>query len=281
MSTQTLSPTAPVAAPTTTGTPGRVTLPRVARSEWTKLWSLRSTRWSLLAAVVAQAALGMIVAAAQMSRWSSLSPHERAAFDSIDVGVGGYHLAQLAIGVLGVLVISGEYSTGMIRSSFMAVPRRLPVLWAKLGVFAAVTFVLMLASTLVSFLGVQAIVAGHHVQHGLGDPHALRAVVGTALFLTVLSALAVGLGALLRNTAGGIATFVALLFVLPGVVSLLPASIADSVGQYLPLNAATTVATSTFDNANHLGVWTGFAVFCGYAALVVGAAAVWLVRRDA
>jgi ABC-2 type transport system permease protein len=280
MSTQTLSPTAPVAAPTAAGAPGRVTLPRVVRSEWTKLWSLRSTRWSLLAAVVAQAALGIVVAAAQMSRWTSLSPHDRATFSSIDVGVGGYHLAQLAIGVLGVLVISGEYSTGMIRSSFMAVPRRLPVLWAKLAIFSAVTFVLMLVSTLVSFLGVQAIVTGHHLQHGLGDPNALRAVVGTALFLTVLAGMAVGFGALLRNTAGGIAAFFGVLFVLPGVVGLLPASISDSINPYLPLNAGTTVATTTFDGT-HLGTWTGFAVFCGYAALVVGVAAVRLVRRDA
>jgi ABC-type transport system involved in multi-copper enzyme maturation permease subunit len=177
-------------------------------------------------------------------------------------------------------VISGEYSTGMIRSSFMAVPRRLPVLWAKLAIFSAVTFVLMLVSTLVSFLGVQAIVTGHHLQHGLGDPNALRAVVGTALFLTVLAAMAVGFGALLRNTAGGIAAFFGVLFVLPGVVGLLPASISDSINPYLPLNAGTTVATTTFDGT-HLGTWTGFAVFCGYAALVVGVAAVRLVRRDA
>ena len=114
----------------------RVTQAHVIRSEWTKLWSLRSTRWSLLAAVVAQAALGILIAAVQMNRWTHLDPHDRATFDSIDAGVGGYHLAQLAIGVLGVMIISSEYSTGMIRSSFMAVPKRLPVLWAKIGVFS-------------------------------------------------------------------------------------------------------------------------------------------------
>jgi ABC-2 type transport system permease protein len=260
---------------------GRVTQGRVVRSEWTKLWSLRSTRWSLLAAVVSMAGLGILISAVQMGRWSSLSPHDRAAFDSIDVGVGGYHLAQLAIGVLGVLVISGEYSTGMIRSSLMAVPKRLPVLWAKLGVFSAVTFVLMLAAAFVSFFGVQAIVTSHHVQHSLGDPHALRAVVGTALFLTVLGVLGVGLGALIRNTAGGISAFVGLLFVLPGITALLPASTADAISPYLPLNAGTTVATSTFDNPHHLSTWGGFAVFCGYAAVIVVAAAVQMARRDA
>jgi ABC-type transport system involved in multi-copper enzyme maturation permease subunit len=188
---------------------------------------------------------------------------------------------MLAIGVLGVLVVSGEYSTGMIRSSLMAVPRRLPVLIAKLGIFAGVTFVLMLAATFVSFFAVQAIVAGHHLDRTLGDPHALRAVVGTALFLTVLGALGMGLGALTRNTAGGIGAFVGLLFVLPGVTALLPSTTADAINPYLPLNAAMAVATSTFEDSHHLSPWAGFAMFCGYTAVVLGAAAVLLVRRDA
>jgi ABC-2 type transport system permease protein len=260
---------------------GRVTQRRVVRSEWTKLWTLRSTRWSLLAAVAATIGIALIVAAVQMNRWTSLSPHDRSTFDSIDVGVGGYHLAQLAIGVLGVLVISGEYSTGMIRSSLMAVPKRLPVLWAKLSVFCAVTFVLMLAATLIAFFGVQAIVSSRHVQHSLGDPHALRTVVGTALFLTVLGALGLGLAALIRNTAGGIAAFVGLVFVLPGITALLPASTGDAISPYLPLDAGTTVASSTFDNPHHLSTWGGFAVFCGYTALIIVAAAARLVRTDA
>jgi ABC-2 type transport system permease protein len=260
---------------------GGATQANVIRSEWTKLWSLRPTRWSLLAAVVAQALLGVLIAAVQMNRWTHLSLHDRTTFDSIDAGVGGYHLAQLAIGVLGVMIISAEYSTGMIRSSFMAVPKRLPVLWAKIGVFSAVTFVLMLISAAVSFFIVQAIVTQHHVQHSIGDPHALRVVVGTALFLTVLGVLATGIGALIRNTAGGIAFFVFLLFVLPGITAILPASVGDSINPYLPLNAGFAIATSTFEDSHHLSPWGGFAVFCGYAAVAVAAAAVGLIRRDA
>jgi ABC-2 type transport system permease protein len=258
-----------------------VTQRRVVRSEWTKLWSLRSTRWSLLAAIVGMAGLGMIIAAFRMGHWSHLSAGERARYDPIDNGVGGYHLAQLAIGVLGVIVMSGEYATGMIRSTLMAVPHRLPVLWAKALVFAAVTFVLMLASSFVSFFEVQAIVAQRSLQAHLGDPHALRAVVGTALFLTVLGVLSVGLGGLLRTTAGGIAAFVGLLFVLPGITALLPSNIGDAISPYLPLNAGFAVATSTFDNSHHLAPWTGFGVFCAYAVVAVAAAAVALVRRDA
>ena len=145
------------------------------------------------------AGLGVLIAAVSMGRWSHLSPHEQATFDSIDRSLGGYHLAQLAIGVLGVLVISGEYSTGMIRSSLMAVPRRLPVLWAKIAVFASVTFVLMLASAFVAFFGAQAILTEHHVNVTLGHPHALRTLVGTVLFMTVTGILCVALGTIIRS----------------------------------------------------------------------------------
>jgi ABC-2 type transport system permease protein len=169
----------------------------------------------------------------------------------------------------------------MIRSSMMAVPRRLPVLWAKLLVFAAVTFVLMLIATLISFFAVQAIVTQHHVQHSIGDPGALRTVLGSALFLTVLAVMCLGIGGILRNTAGGIATFVALLFVLPGISAILPSSINNSVSPYLPINAGTTIASHSFDNSNHLAVWTGFALFCGFAAIAVLGAAISMVRRDA
>ena len=258
-----------------------VTQARVLRSESTKLWSLRSTRWSLLAAIVAMAGLGPLIAAVQMGRWAQLDAHERIGYDAINTGVGGYHMAQLAIGVLGVLVITGEYATGMIRSSLMAVPRRLPVLWAKAAVFAAVTFLLMLAATLVSFLAVQAIVTQHDLQRSLGDPGTLRTVVGTALFLTVLGIMCVGIGGIVRNTAGGIATFVGLLFVLPGISAILPASVNDAISPYLPLNAGTTIATSTFENSQHLSHWGGFALFCGYTAVALAGAAVSLSRRDA
>jgi hypothetical protein len=275
------TPQAPAQPRPTRTYEGRVTLPHVVRSEWTKLWTLRSTRWSLLASFVAMAGLGPLVAAVQMSRWATLQPHDRLTYDAINTGVGGYHLAQLAVGVLGVLVITGEYTTGMIRSSMMAVPRRLPVLWAKLGVYAAVTFVLTLIASLISFFAVQAIVTQHNVQHSLGDPGALRTVVGVALFLTVLAVLCLGIGGMLRNTAGGIATFVALLFVLPGISAILPSSVNDAISPYLPLNAGITVASHSFDNSHHLGVWGGFALFCGYALLAVVGAGISLVRRDA
>ena len=257
-----------------------VTQAQVVRSEWTKLWSLRSTRWSLLFAVISMAGLGVLIAAVSMGRWSQLSPHERATFDSIDRSLGGYHLAQLAIGVLGVLVISGEYSTGMIRSSLMAVPRRLPVLWAKIAVFASVTFVLMLASALIAFFGAQAILTEHHVNVTLGHPHALRTLVGTVLFMTVTGVLCVALGTIIRSTAGAIATYAGLLFVLPGIVDILPSEIGNSISPYLPSSAGSAIASATRD-AHTLSPWGGFALYCGYTLVLLAIAAYMLVRRDA
>jgi ABC-2 type transport system permease protein len=263
-------------------TRGTVTQGRLLRSEWTKLWSLRSTRWSLVAAFVAMGASGIVGAAVSMSRWSQLSAHDRAIFDSVDTAVIGLNGAQLAIGVLGVLVISGEYSTGLIHASLMAAPRRLPVLWAKLGVLAAVTFVLMLLASTISFFAVQLIVGEHNQQHAIGDPGALRVVIGSALFLTVLGVMTTGMGAQVRSSAGGIAMFVGVLLIARLLVKFLPSSIADSVVAYLPSSAGTTVATHTlFEDAHHLSPWGGLAVFCGYAALAVVAGAVVLMRRDA
>jgi ABC-type transport system involved in multi-copper enzyme maturation permease subunit len=259
---------------------GRVTQARVFQSEWTKLWSLRSTRWSLLAGVVAMAGLGPLISVFQMNHWDRLSLHERLTFDPINTALGGYHFAQLAIGVLGVLVLTGEYTTGQIRSSFMAVPRRLPVLWAKAGTFAAVTFALMLISAFVAFFGAQAILDQHHVQTTIGHAPALRAVIGSALYMAVLGVFATGLGALVRNTAGGIALFAGLLFVLPGIAAILPQSMHDAINPYLPSNAGATILTNTSD-PGMLSAWAGFGVFCGYAALVLLTAAILIKRRDA
>ncbi len=261
-------------------TRGRVNQLRVIRSEWTKLWSLRSTRWTLFVAILGMAGLGPLIAAVQMNRWNHLGPDDRLHFNAINTGLGGYHFAQLAIGVLGVLVLTGEYSTGQIRSSFMAVPRRLPVLWAKAGTFAAVTFVLMLISGLVSFLASQSILTQHDVQTSLGHATALRAWIGTGLYLAVLSVLALSLGAIVRNTAGGIALFAGLLFVVPGLAAILPTSTQNAINPYLPSNAGTTILSGVHE-AHTFSPWGGFALFCGYTLVALAVAAILMRRRDA
>jgi ABC-2 type transport system permease protein len=259
---------------------GGVTQARVLRSEWIKLWSLRSTRWSLAAGLLGLL-LGIVVAFFDMSRWSSLPLETRLHYKSVDTALIGWHLSELAVGVLGVLVITGEYTTGMIRSTFMAVPRRLPVLWAKVLVFASVVLVLSFPMTFIGFFGAAAVLTQHHVNPSLSTPGALRSVIAIPLFLTALAVFTVSLGALLRNTAAAIATFAGVIFVLPGIVGVLSTSLKNSINPYLPSNAATAFFTATPDPADHLlHPWVGFAVFCAYAAVLLLAASLLLTRRD-
>lgn len=257
-----------------------VTLPRVLHSEWTKLWSLRSTRWSLLAGFIAMAGLGPLIAAVTMAKWSHLSASDKLPVNTIDHSLGGFELAQLAIGVLGVMVISGEYTTGQIRSSLLAVPHRLPVLWAKLLVFASVAFVLMLIAGLIAFFSSQAIFTEHHVNVTLGHAPALRTLLGVVLYMTVTGVICTALGTILRSTAGGISTYVGLLFVLPGIVAILPSSVGNAINPYLPSSAGRTVALAARD-AHTLSPWGGFALYCGYTLVLVAVAAYLLVKRDA
>lgn len=254
----------------------RVTQARVVLSEWTKLRSLRSTRYVLATSAVMIIAVGIIGAAGTVKQWPHMSAADRAAVDPVAISLNGVFLAQLAAGVLGVLAITGEYSTGMIRSSLAAVPRRLPVLWAKAAVFAAVTLASSFAAVMVSFLGAQALLAADHAQTSLAHPGVARAVTGAALYLTVVSLLGLGLGALLRNTAGGIAVLVAILLILPLLGHALPRAWVP----YLPSTAGEAILSPAWQ-PGFLPPWTGFAVFCAYAAAILAAAAVLFVRRDA
>jgi ABC-2 type transport system permease protein len=257
----------------------QVTQSRVVRSEWTKLRSLRSSRITLVVAVGLVIGLGLLVPAITVGRWSAFDDAHRAGFNAVERSLSGIYLAQLAFGILGVMLITGEYTTGMIRATFAAVPKRLPVLWAKLGVFTAVTLALGTVACVLAFVGGQAIFASKDVNASFGDPHVLRAVLGAGLFLGVIGALGVGLGALLRNTAAAIAALTGLLFVIPVIVSALPRSWSQSIGRYLPGDAGTAII-DVFPDPNRLAPWTGFGVLCAWAAVAVAAAAVMLVRRD-
>jgi ABC-2 type transport system permease protein len=262
---------------------GRVTQARVTRSEWTKFQSLRSTRWSLLVAVVLTIGLPMLVASVISSRWSHLSPLEQAVRyqHRFEFAVAGVNVAQLAVAVLGVLLITGEYSTGMIRASLTAVPRRLPVLWAKAAVFAVVVFALMLPAVVLAFLGSQAIFRRHHIlEISFSYPGVPRAVVGSALYLVLVGIFALAVGAIVRSTAGGIATFAAIFFVIPPLLNLLPSSWTDAIYPYLPDSAGRAMFALTPD-AHSLGPYTGLALFAGYCVAALALAAVLLVRRDA
>ncbi len=258
----------------------RVTQAHVALSEWTKFRSLRSTRWSLGIGFLLTIALPLLFATVTANRWAHMSLHERADRHPLDIALAGVNVAQLAIAVLGVLVITGEYSTGMIRASFTAVPKRLPVLWAKLGVFAAVAFVVTLPAVLIAFYGSQAILARHNIlQISLGAPGVLRAEIGGALFVTLVGVFALAIGAIVRSTAGGIAAFAGIFFVIPPLMNILPTSWNNAISQYLPSEAGRQLF-SLHHSPHSLHVLPGGLLFLAYCAAAVAVAAVLLVRRD-
>jgi ABC-type transport system involved in multi-copper enzyme maturation permease subunit len=275
MTAVTLSPP-PVAMPA--AEVGPVTQANVIRSEWVKFRTVRSTVIVSVLTAVFMVGLALIVAAVTNSRWAHLDPEEQLPYNLIRRSLVGVNLAQLTVGVLGVLVITGEYTTGMIRATLGAVPRRLPVLWGKVAVFAPVTFALTLVASFAAFLGGQALLGSHGVP--LSTPGALRAVVGVALYLTVLGVLALALGFLIRNTAGAIAALFGLLIVVPAIAAALPNGWQRAIVPYLPSSAGQAVYM-THKVPNSMHPWAGFALFCGYAALAVGAAAYALCRRDA
>ena len=268
------------AAPTTAAkAPAlKVTQGRVLHSEWTKFRSLRSTLYTLLVAVVLMIGIAALFSAVIASQYHTFSAADRATFNPISASLNGVTFAQVAFGVLGVLMMSGEYSTGMIRSSLTAVPRRLPVLWGKLAVFSGAIFSISLIASFISFFLGQALLSSHHLNVAISAPGALRSVIGAALYITVAGMIGVALGALFRNTAAGIATFAGVFFVIPPLATLLPASVSSHVVQYLPSNAGEVLWGGTHGVTNALAPWTGFAVLCGYAVILIAAAA-WRLRR--
>ena len=268
---------------------GQVTQFNAIRSEWIKLRSLRSTWWSLLATFVIIVGLGTLFSALRAHRYNQDAAHVisgpgRFADFGLDptlVSLRGVFLAQLAIGVLGVLVITGEYSTGMIRSSLAAIPHRQPVLAAKTIVFGLTALIVTEVAAFVGFLlGQQALASTHHQAH-LGSPGAWRAIIGAGLYLTVIGLLGVGLGFLIRSTAGAIATLFGIVLVLPLLASALPTPYSTDVAKYLPLNAGTRILTTSHPDPNMLGPWAGLGITATYGAVALIAGAFALRARDA
>jgi ABC-2 type transport system permease protein len=272
------------ARPTTPARPAdpggqRVTQARVIRSEWTKLRSVPSTAWSLLVTVALIVGVGALYSLLRVTRPPS-GPAAVASFDPTAVSLTGVQLAELAVGILGVLVVAGEYATGTIRVSLAAVPRRLPVLWGKVVVVGLATLVLCLPAALAAFLVGQSILSAEHLDVALSAPGVARAVLGSALYLGVIGLLGLGLGALVRSTAGAVAGLFGVLFAPQLLSGLLPAAWSDRIYPYLPVPAGVAVTAVRPDPAA-LAPWTGFAVFCLYVAVVLTLAAWQLRRRDA
>jgi ABC-2 type transport system permease protein len=253
----------------------RVTPARVVTSEWIKFWTLRSSWVTLLAAVLALLVLGCVIGYNTGKSFGALAPEDAAPSGPLQ----GYYLAQLLMGVLGVLFVTGEYSTGMARSTFAAVPQRLPVLAAKSLVFGVVALVSMVASALGAFFASQAFLA--HYGHGssLSDPGVLRAVIGTGVYLALIGLLGGAFGWIVRSTPGGISGLVGLLLVVPVILEVLPTSWTGGVGKYLPSQAGASFVTS-LRLPGTLAPWTGLGVLVLWVAGALVVAGVLLTRRD-
>jgi ABC-2 type transport system permease protein len=271
------TPPHPAAA---TAGPGRpATFADVVRSEWRKFRTVRSTYWSLLTATVLGIGLSLLIAALTSNHYSSLSPSNQAQWDPTAISTSGFGLAQLAIGILGVMLISSEFSTGLIQVSLAAVPRRHRILAAKAVVYAAAALVVGEIVSFVAFLIGQTIIRGNAPSVSLGDHDVLRAVIGAGLYVAVLGVMALAFGAIVRNVAAGIAILVALLYVLPGIAAALPNNIEHSVEKFWPTQAGSQIGM-VYRAAHTLSPWAGLAWMCGFTA-IVGAVAVYLMRvRD-
>jgi ABC-2 type transport system permease protein len=266
-------------APAPATVAGPVTQVRVVRSEWTKLRALRSTWWCGLLAVVLIVGLGAAIT-------GSGTPYKISAGNSAAGGVTlslvGVVIAQLVVGVLGVLLFSGEYATGMIRATLAVVPSRLPVLWAKLIVLVGLVLPVSLLAAVTEFFVARALESSRGGSAiSLTDPGVLREVVGASLYLAVIAVIGLALGALLRRTAAGLAVFAGVFFVVPIVTNYLPLSI-KGFAPYLPSNAGGDLwGAGKLFGGHQLAPWTGFTVLCGYAVVLTVLAGWRLRRRDA
>jgi ABC-2 type transport system permease protein len=253
-------------------------------AEWTKIRSVRSTVWTLLVFVVVAIGFSALIATVISNTWNNPGNHPNhvtLVTDPTAVLFGaGFGLGQLAMCVLGVIVISSEYSTGAIRSSLLAVPRRIPMLTAKALIFALLDFVVSAITVFAVFFITTAILRSH-ISITLSTTGVTRACIGGILYLTVLGLFSLAIGGLIRHTAGAIATVIALVLVVPPLISLIPGTIANHIHGYLPTIAGTLVAQTSQQPGDVLSPWQGFGVFCLWTAVLLGACGYLLMHRDA
>jgi ABC-2 type transport system permease protein len=252
---------------------GNLTMTGVLRSEWTKLRSVRSTWWLLATTVI----LTIAVAAFINPGGASGKPPTPATFAR--GAEYGTVLSQLALLVLGALLFTGEYQTGMIRASASVAPRRLLLLWGKLGSFGALALALSLTSSAAAFLLGEAAHHGHG-HAGFGDPQVTRIVVGAGLVLAVTAVFGLALGAIFRNTAASLSVISAVFFVLPLLLRLALPGSDQGFLRFWPSNAGDALWNAALSPTS-MTPWTGFALFCGYTAALIAVAACRLTRGDA
>jgi ABC-2 type transport system permease protein len=252
-----------------------VTQARVIASEWLKFRTLRSTVAVLAAAVLGMLVLGLVIAY-NTRHLAGLAPEDAAASGTLQ----GYYLGQLLIGALGVLFVTGEYSTGMIRSTLAAVPRRQPVLRAKLVVFTLVVATAMIAASFGAFLLAQEVLSHYRGGYSLTDPTALRVVIGTGVYLTLIGLLGGALGWIVRSTPGALVAVLGLILVVPVLFGELLGHWGKRVAEFLPTGAGASFST-TVREPETLAPWVGLAVMAAWVVVATVIASIVLQRRDA
>lgn len=272
----TSSETTPTALP-----PGRYSFFDLAKSEWTKIRTVRSTMWTIGVTILLGVGIGALVTAVTRAHWASMSPGSRFGFDPTQTSLIGLFIAQFSVGVLGVMVISAEYSTGTIRATFSAAPKRSKVFAAKVFVFGLLAFVVAEFTSFVAFFLGQFLLSSPATHATLSSPGAVRAVFGGGLYVCVLGLIALGMGTIIRHTAGGVSAFVGVLLILPIVVQALPNQITLDVRRFLPDRIGANMITTKGALFESFSPWVGLLILCIYAAalLVIGNAL--LNRRDA
>ncbi|MFD0140130.1 ABC transporter permease subunit [Streptomyces sp. NPDC127159] len=251
----------------------------VIRSEWTKIRSVASTVWTLSAALVVTVALGMLISALTRREFDSMSPRDRLTLDPTFISFAGMSLGQLAMIVFGVLVVSNEYSTGMIRTSLAAVPRRATFLFGKITVATALALVVGMATSFLAFFLGQAVLGPHGAR--LGDPGVLRAVVGGGLYMTLIAMFSMGIAAMLRSPMLSLGVLMPFFFLISNILGNVSAT--KKIGRFLPDQAGSRilqVVPGTGDDTPY-GPWGGLGIMVLWvAAALIGGYAL-LKKRDA
>jgi len=251
------------------------------RSEWTKIRTVRSTMWTIGVTVVLGIGIGALVSALTRSHWASMNIGQRVSFDASATSLIGILFAQFAIGILGVLVISAEYTTGTIRATFSAAPNRSRVFAAKVVVFGVLSFIVAEFTSFAAFFLGQFLLSSPATHATLSSPGAFRAVFGGGLFVCMLGLIGLGLGTIIRHTAGAISAFVAILLVLPIITAALPSQIAQDIRKFMPDRIGVDVLTTKSQDFGSFSPWVGLLIVCIYAVVLLAIGASMLERRDA
>jgi ABC-type transport system involved in multi-copper enzyme maturation permease subunit len=277
---------APITAPDVPAGPTTGAHPRrrfhlldVIKGEWVKFRSVRSTSIALIGAAVATVALGMIFSATAGS--AEDAPNAAVGLtDPVQLALGAVDLTAMIVGVLGVLIIAGEYSTGLIRTTFAAVGNRVSVLGSKAVVLGLATMVVMSVTTVLALWLGQGVYAGDDATLALTDPDAVGVIVGTTVYVTGIALIGLSLGSILRSTASGIGVLVGGVFILPGLMQLLPDSFTDVVLKYLPSEAG-SVMMSPVSDPSLLSTGEAYVVFAAWVLGLLVVAGVLTRTRDA